>query len=104
MHFSRLIRSDASFQEEDELLAEEESSASSLESDEVDCKIGQDLAASSITISNGVSQKETKETACGKAGGPEADEAEASMSERWEAGRMGSMAARLLHNVQVPYT
>lgn len=111
--FSRLIRPDAPAHEEDKSLAEQECpssqerSAISLEPGEEDCSAIQDSAASSITSSNDLSLKETIESANGKALGAsfsDADGTEASISERWEAGRAGSMAARLLRDVKVPST
>jgi hypothetical protein len=110
MLFSRLVRPDAPAQEEDKSLAEQECPgsqgppASSLEPDEVDCNTAQDSAASSISSSNGLILKETKEIAHAGASLADADGTQASISERWEAGRVGSMAARLLRDVQIPPT
>ena len=105
-----MIRSDAQSQEEDELLDEEEllssqgPSASSLQIDELSCKTAQNLEASSINLSYGPSAKQTKEIADGKAVGLDTYGAKVSSNDSWEAGRVGSMAARLLHDVHVSLT
>lgn len=110
LYIMRLIRLDAPAQEEDKSLAEQECPgsqeppASSLQPDETDCNTTQDSAASSITSSNGLISKETKEIAHAGASPADADGTQASISERWEAGRVGSMAARLLRDVQIPPT
>ena len=110
MLFFRLIRPDAPAQEEDKSAAEQdcpssqEPLTSSLEPDEADCSAAQDSAA---TSSNGLILKETKEIAFEKASGAnegDADGTQSSLSERWETGRVGSMAARLLRDVQIPPT
>ncbi|KAG0570528.1 hypothetical protein M758_6G162500 [Ceratodon purpureus] len=110
LYIMRLIRSDAQSQEEDELLDEEEllssqgPSASSLQIDELSCKTAQNLEASSINLSYGPSAKQTKEIADGKAVGLDTYGAKVSSNDSWEAGRVGSMAARLLHDVHVSLT
>lgn len=113
MFFSSLIRPDALAQEEDKSSAEQECpssqgpSASSLEPVEADRSTTEDFAGSSITSTDGLVLKETVEIANEKASRAslaDADGAQASISERWEAGRVGSMAARLLRDVQLPPT
>lgn len=102
--FSRLIRSDAPAQEVDKSIDEQECpssqepSASSLESEKVECNGAQDSAA----FSSGPSSRETEENSYGKTvRHADTDGTEASFSDRGEAGRVGSMAARLLRGVQI---
>ncbi|KAG0589047.1 hypothetical protein M758_2G241000 [Ceratodon purpureus] len=112
LYIMRLIRPDASAQEdkssaEQECPSSQEPSASSPQSDEAHCNAVQDSGVSSISSSNDLISKESTEIAHEKASEAtpaDADETQSSISERWEAGRVGSMAARLLRDVQIPPT
>lgn len=65
-------------------------------SDEVDCSTVQDFETKLIASTN-VEGKPSKATSG-------VDGSEASFSKRWEAGRVGAMAARLLRDVQISPT
>lgn len=80
MHLFRLIRPDVSAQGDGKGVAEQE------------CPSSQEPSAS-----NGEADGSIVEEVSSKADG-----SEGSMSERWEATRAGSLAARLLRDVKVP--